>query len=188
MKQTDQQVNLLKLLEDFRKSVPALANETTRVIELVSTIPTCANRANFSPGHLTGSAWIVNGRGDKVILLRHAKLNKWLQPGGHADGDFNLHRVALREAQEETGLRSLHSISSNIFDLDIHTIPAFRNEPSHFHFDVRFAFRAAEEEPFVRSSESKDITWAPLDNLQVLTSNPAIHRMQKHWAKIADNH
>src|SRR5882672_1965365 len=74
------------------------------------------------PGHITGSAWVVNPEKTKTLLVHHAKLNKWVQPGGHADGDENILNVALREAEEETGLKDMKP-AEGIFDLDIHLIP-----------------------------------------------------------------
>lgn len=93
-------------------------------------------------GHLTGSAVVVDPRSRRTLLIHHAKLDRWLQPGGHADGDGNLAAVAWREASEETGLDDLHVVLPAI-DLDIHTIPARGDEPTHVHLDVRFLVLAA---------------------------------------------
>ena len=79
-------------------------------------------------GHFTGSAWLVSGDGARVLLTHHRKLGRWLQLGGHADGDTDLRRVALREAEEESGLHGL-AVESGIFDLDRHRIPARGDEP-----------------------------------------------------------
>ena len=73
------------------------------------------------PGHFTGSAWLVSADGTRVLLMHHRKLDRWLQPGGHADGDTDLARVALREAQEETGVADLR-VEGDIFDIDRHRI------------------------------------------------------------------
>jgi 8-oxo-dGTP pyrophosphatase MutT (NUDIX family) len=88
-------------------------------------------------GHLTGSALVVEPTSRQVLLLHHAKLRRWLQPGGHADGEGDLGRVALREATEETGLEGLRLVRPAI-DLDIHEIPARSDEPAHLHLDVRY--------------------------------------------------
>src|SRR4051812_42515904 len=92
-----------------------------RFIELLQN--TDAYQRTHLPGHITGSAWIVNSDSTKVLLVEHAKLHKWLQPGGHADGDENVLRVALKEVDEETGLTNL-SYDGQLFDIDIHSIPA----------------------------------------------------------------
>jgi 8-oxo-dGTP pyrophosphatase MutT (NUDIX family) len=89
--------------------------------------------------HITGSAWLVDPAGEKVLLTHHAKLDKWLQLGGHADGESDILAVALREAQEESGLTDLVALSAEIFDLDIHPIPG---KLPHHHYDVRFCLEA----------------------------------------------
>lgn len=133
-------------------------------------------------GHITGSAWIVNKTRDKALLTHHKKLNRWLQLGGHADGDSDIVRVSCREAEEESGLKSLRLVSNDIFDLDIHTIPARKEDPEHLHYDVRFLFEADENEELVISEESKDLKWVSYNELKTITDkNDSILRMmQKH--------
>ena len=97
-------------------------------------------RACFDDGHITGSAWVVDPAGSRLLLTHHRKLGKWLQLGGHSDGEPDTLAVALREAREESGLR-VRPISNAVLDIDIHTIPALKGEPAHLHYDVRFALR-----------------------------------------------
>ena len=115
-------------------------------------------------GHFTGSAWLVSADGERVLLTHHRKLGLWLQPGGHADGDDDLARVALREAEEETGLPGL-SIEPQIFDLDRHRIPARGSEPEHWHYDVRYVVRAGPNESFVVSEESHALAWRAMSDV-----------------------
>lgn len=129
------------------------------------------------PGHITGSAWIVDEAKRHVLLTHHAKLNRWLQPGGHADGDENVRRVALREAEEETGLHDFTSIGERIFDIDIHTIPARHDFPEHEHYDVRFLLVASRHMPLVITAESHDLRWIPLTDLARYSNEPSILRM-----------
>ena len=79
-------------------------------------------------GHVTGSAWILDGERTHALLTHHRKLNKWLQLGGHADGDPDMLRVAMREAREESSLAVIQALSEQIFDVDIHIIPVFIGE------------------------------------------------------------
>lgn len=123
------------------------------------------------PGHITGSAWIVDPSREFVLLTHHAKLNKWLQPGGHADGDENVLNVALREAQEETGLGDLVLIQNEIFDVDIHTIPLRKDFPQHLHYDVRFIFEAQKDQPLLLTDESHALAWVHVADLRKLTEN-----------------
>jgi 8-oxo-dGTP pyrophosphatase MutT (NUDIX family) len=132
------------------------------------------------PGHLTGSVWIVDKTKAHVLLTHHAKLNRWLQPGGHADGDENILGVALREAEEETGLKKLHLFHHAIFDIDIHTIPARKDFPEHRHYDVRFLLEASQEESLWISEESHGLAWKRVNELPLLTNdNSSILRMAK---------
>jgi 8-oxo-dGTP pyrophosphatase MutT (NUDIX family) len=115
----------------------------------------------------------------RVLLMHHRKLDRWLQPGGHADGDADLARVALREAREETGLSDLH-LEGGIFDLDRHRIPARANEPGHWHYDVRYLVRAGANESFVVNAESHALAWRPvLEVARDETLDASLRRMAR---------
>jgi 8-oxo-dGTP pyrophosphatase MutT (NUDIX family) len=162
---------VLKLLRSHASTVldvheSAMTAETLRFVEAH---PECLLRS-CAPGHLTGSAWIVSPDRTRTLLTHHLKLDKWLQLGGHADGDGDLLAVARREAREESGLTQLRAVGSEIFDLDRHWIPARKNDPGHYHYDLRFLFEADPAEPLVITSESKDLAWVELD--RVAESNP----------------
>ncbi len=175
------------LLDNLRQYRPIDAADTDRareILEFVAREPECADRRH-TRGHLTGSAWIVNQRGSEVLLLHHRKLRKWLQPGGHADGEMNLLAVALREAHEETGLMTLTPWTSSIFDVDIHSIPAHNDEPEHLHYDVRFAFVAQDAEPLCSNEESNSLRWVPLERVRELTDEESLLRMCRKWKERA---
>jgi 8-oxo-dGTP pyrophosphatase MutT (NUDIX family) len=130
------------------------------------------------PGHITGSAWIVDEDQSHVLLVHHKNLNRWLQPGGHADGDENVLNVAIREANEETGVFNLKRKHNTIFDLDIHPIPSRKGFPEHLHYDIRFLFEASRHEILKISEESNDLKWIDVKNVPVLCQhNPSILRM-----------
>ncbi|HZI26501.1 MAG TPA: NUDIX hydrolase [Chryseolinea sp.] len=128
------------------------------------------------PGHITGSSWILDQSRQHVLLVHHGTLNRWLQPGGHADGEENVLNVALREAQEETGLTQFKLLQDDIFDLDIHPIPARANFPDHLHYDIRFLFEADINEKIIVSDESHDVSWLALSQLTTL-NNSSLMRM-----------
>jgi len=135
-----------------------------------------------TPGHITGSAWVVSTDRQSVLLIHHRKLDRWLQPGGHADGNPNVATVALREAQEETGLHSLRLVMGlggqpSIFDVDVHGIPALGNVPEHLHYDIRFLAEAEVNEPFGNSDEVKNSQWFTLESLKLYTDSESILRM-----------
>ena len=133
-------------------------------------------------GHFTGSAWVVSADGRRTLLTHHRKLDRWLQPGGHADGDRDLARVALKEAQEETGLAGLVLEGGDIFDLDRHWIPERTGVPGHWHHDVRYVVRAGADERFVVSDESHALAWRRIDGLAADPGlDDSMRRMAARW-------
>jgi len=132
-------------------------------------------------GHLTGSAWLVDAAGTRVLLTHHRKLDRWLQLGGHADGDAYLARVSLREAEEESGLRDL-VVEADIFDLDRHRIPARGDEPEHWHYDVRHVVRATGSEDFVVGDESHALAWRDIAEIASdASADESLRRMARKW-------
>lgn len=132
-------------------------------------------------GHLTGSAWLVDATGTRALLTHHRKLGRWLQLGGHADGDVDLARVSLREAEEESGLRDL-VVEPDIFDLDRHRIPARGAEPEHWHYDVRFVVHATGSEDFVVSAESHALAWRDIADIAAdPAQDESLRRMARKW-------
>ncbi len=135
-------------------------------------------------GHFTASAWIVNRKRTHTLLTLHRKLGRWLQLGGHADGNENLLEVAMQEAQEESGLKSLCFVDETIFDLDKHIIPERPHVPQHFHFDVRYILEADLTEELIKSNESISLAWVAFDAVQdVIGYNPSILRMLEKTSK-----
>lgn len=175
-----QRTRLLDLLCSYVPGDPQDAEHKDRLIAFVAEHEDCFERS-LQVGHVTGSAWVVDESGRRVLLTHHKKLNRWIQLGGHADGDADIATVALREAIEESGLSDITPVSNAIFDIDIHTIPARGDEPEHLHYDIRFAFRAFNSDGIVVSSESHDLKWIPLDNLPAIANEPSILRMRKKW-------
>ncbi|HBY64068.1 MAG TPA: NUDIX hydrolase, partial [Solibacterales bacterium] len=128
-------------------------------------------------GHITGSAWVLDHGRTHVLLTHHQKLDKWLQLGGHADGDPDTLAVALREAREESGLSEVHPLTAGIFDVDVHLIPARKSEPEHFHYDIRHLLLADRRHPLRITSESKDLRWVPIADVARLTREESMLRM-----------
>jgi len=137
-------------------------------------------------GHFTGSAWLVSADGKRVLLTHHRKLDRWLQLGGHADGDRNLARVALKEAEEESGLSGLVLEDGALFDIDKHWIPERRDVPGHWHYDARYVVRAVGSEQFAISEESLALAWREIRDVAAAVidapdNDDSLPRMAKRW-------
>lgn len=166
---------LIRAIESYSSTYKDETIFRDQFLELLRS-PRCFHRDHL-PGHITGSAFIVDETRSLTLLTHHAKLNKWLQPGGHADGDENIFNVALREAQEETGLQNFSLVQQSLFDIDIHTIPARKDFPEHLHYDIRFLLQASRDEKFTVTEESHELAWVPLDEIHSMTGNDSIIRM-----------
>lgn len=143
----------------------------------------CFERS-LSIGHITASAWLVNKEGDKALLMHHTKLDKWFQLGGHSDGDPNTLAVAIKEAQEESGIFGIEPISTDIFDIDIHLIPANSKEAAHYHYDVRFLLRVASDEQLIQNRESKELRWIGKNRADLPTDSRSVVRMFDKWVTL----
>ena len=169
------------LLDELRAYVPADAREASmraRFVAFVAAHPDAFERA-LTIGHVTASAWIVDAARTRALLAHHRKLGKWLQLGGHADGDPDVRAAALREAREESGLSTLRFAADVIYDLDVHPIPARPGEPAHDHYDVRFAFEADPAEPLVANAESHALAWVAFDDLACYGADESVLRLAR---------
>ena len=168
-----------QLIEEYAAQHPAEMETVIWFRDFVNENPRCFERDCWA-GHVTGSAWVVDAAGSRVLLTHHRKLDRWLQLGGHSDGDPDTFEVARREAEEESGLR-VRPVGEAVFDLDVHLIPARKADPPHHHFDLRFAFRACDGEGFRVSAESHDLAWVPIVRIRDYTDEPSMLRMAAKW-------
>lgn len=155
-----------------------------RMLDLLDTRPDCFHRDAF-PAHFTGSALVVSADGSKVLLHHHRKLDRWLQFGGHCDGEEDVLSVARRETLEESGIDGLVVASGRPFDLDIHEIPPHGHEPVHFHYDVRYVLIAPEAAETKTSAESKELRWFTFGELQDWDLDPGLRRLVGKWNALA---
>jgi 8-oxo-dGTP pyrophosphatase MutT (NUDIX family) len=159
------------------RALPGAESEAlAHTLAFVEAHPDCLLRTCI-PGHLTGSAWVVSADRTRTLLTLHRKLGKWLQLGGHADGDPDLLAVALREAREESGLARIAPVSAGIYDVDRHWIPGRRGEPGHWHHDLRFLFEADPSLPLTATDESRDLAWADVSAVCSLNPEESMARM-----------
>jgi len=168
-------LNLLKQHSTVNETESGMLSE---LITFVESHDNCFDR-ELSVGHITGSAWLVNKELTHVFFTHHKKLDRWLQPGGHSDGDANTLAVSMREASEESGIEDvfIQPVMDQIFDVDIHTIPARKSEPEHKHYDIRFLLEADMNQPLRISEESNEIAWIPVEEISSLCDEESILRM-----------
>lgn len=171
---------LLTLLTNYRTHIITEAGYVEQAKRFISLHEDCFH-SELLPGHVTGSAWVVNQTRDKALMLHHKKQNQWFQPGGHADRDADIRRVALRETSEESGLdpEHIHLVSEQIFDVDIHTIPASQYGPRHDHYDIRFLLEVDDRVEIPGNDESHDIVWVPLHQAMQFNHNLSTYRMME---------
>lgn len=169
---------LLALLDRHQTRFMDEAAHMRRTRDFVLDHPDCFH-CDLWPGHVTGSAWVVSPDRCHVLLLHHGKHDQWFQPGGHADGDADILRVALRETSEETALDSSHIrlVSGEIFDVDQHTIPASHRGPRHEHYDIRFLVEMDDDLDIPGNAESHEILWVRLEDVARFNNNRSTHRM-----------
>lgn len=172
---------LLTLLRQHvsERRTAADANEaamTAQTIAFVETHPDCFERSLLE-GHVTGSAWILSPDRQTVLLIHHRQLDRWFQPGGHADGNPDIAAVALQEAYEETGLTDVRLVSPQIFDVDVHPIPERGEVPAHLHYDIRFQCVSNNKILFGESREVKNVGWVSLTEAERLADSESISRM-----------
>lgn len=176
------QQQVLNLLNQYVEAEPENQHSKALLIKFAEAHENCCERT-LNVGHFTGSCWLVSKDGQRVLLTHHKKLERWLQLGGHADGDSDLAQVALREAEEESGLIDL-SVEPEIFDLERHAIPARGSDPEHFHHDVRFVVHAHGSENFIVSDESHALAWRNISELvDDGDAEESIRRMARKWLK-----
>lgn len=169
-------MHIKKALSLYRLHNPGEKTLVENFFSLLESAPRCFYK-DFYKGHFTGSALVADTTLTKVVMIHHKKLGKWVQLGGHADGNPDLLAVALKEVREESGLHSFTRVYANIFDLDIHRIPETEYEPEHYHYDVRYLLLNRGEEVITNSEESYNVKWIPLDVIDRYTREESICKM-----------
>lgn len=166
-----------------------------RICRLVEAHADCFDRM-CRPGHITGAAWIISSDRRRYLLTHHRKLDRWLQLGGHADGQYFVDEVALREAREESGLHDFDFVPIHgeliPFDIDVHDIPERRDaegrvvEDAHEHHDIRFLLIARDDGDIRISDESHDLAWLTPEEVQQHTDEESILRMLRKALELLD--
>ena len=162
--------NLINEIKKYTPKDEVEKNDVKKIIEFLDNNKNCFSRINLK-GHITASAIIMHNNGN-VLLNHHKKLDKWIFWGGHSDGDVNSLNVAKREVAEECGITDLNDLGGKIFDIDIQIIPEniTKNEPQHYHYDIRFLF-IVNSNYFSLSKESIDAKWVSIDQAEQMVIN-----------------
>jgi len=178
--------NLQKALENYTPFNEKESQHLQKILAFLKSDDNNYDRSNLS-GHITGSGYLFNTDFSKVLLTHHKFLNKWLMFGGHSDGDENTFNVATRETCEESGINNFQPIQNSIFDVDTHRIPENKkkNEPEHYHYDIRFAF-STDNEQFIISDESNELRWFTLEEFMQLDRSECGQRIAQKWRALRD--
>lgn len=170
-------MTFLDQLRSYAPSDEAEAMHRQRMVNLLTVAADPFSRAHFEPGHFTASCYIVDAAG-RILLHHHRGLDRWLQMGGHVEPGESTALAALREGSEESGLADLALVADDIFDLDIHGIPAAKGEPDHDHFDVRYLARTSAPETItIDRAESNELAWMTLERAAELMPGSESHRV-----------
>lgn len=158
---------LRTLLERLDPADALEREHRARIVALLDRAADPFDREQFAPGHVTASAFVLDPARERLLLILHAKLGRWLQPGGHVESDDpSVCAAAQREVLEETGLHvsAGDALGARLLDVDVHQIPARAAMPAHEHFDVRFAFEAVQTEACA-GSDATQARWVPIAEL-----------------------
>jgi len=187
---SDPRAFLLTLIKNYKAHDEHEQASRKKFLDLLTNHPECFEN-HCTDGHITASGVVIDPEHTKILLMHHARLNIWLQPGGHSDGHMNPFATSLREVMEETGLRNLtfHRKSPYIFDLDVHPIPKDRTlDIPHDHYDIRTLFIADPAESVTINRESHDIKWIPLEDLPKYNNEPPLARMLEKVKALKRHH
>lgn len=187
--------SLKKLLQNYHPSDPAEKITKQKMLIFLDQYPECFHRS-LEVGHFTASAWLFSNDQTQALLLHHAKLNGWFQLGGHCDGNPDVLAVAIKEAQEESGIENIVPISTEIFDIDIHAVPATSTSPTssgfansrekaHDHYDVRFLLKVVGPAKIIQNHESKELRWIGKNSKELPTQSRSVIRMFDKWLESA---
>ena len=170
-------INTYKMLERYEPLYPEEFISKEKMLEFLIACDDCFLRS-CRVGHFTSSAFLLNKNMTHVCLMHHTKLDKWMQLGGHCDGDYDILNVAIKEAQEESGIKNIKPIKEEIFDIDVHLIPPNINDEAHYHFDIRFLLHAYDDDTLIKNHESQELRWVKSNDKDVPEN---VFRMFKKW-------
>jgi len=174
---------LLALLDAYQPHDPDEKNHKETIAAFVRDNPDCFERT-LTSGHITASSWLLNKDKTHALLLHHKKLDRWLQLGGHCDGDPDTLAVAIKEAQEESGILNIEPLFCAIFDVDVHLIPETPKAAAHYHYDIRFLLHVTSNEMVIQNNESNALQWISKELHALPTNERSVTRMFEKWCAL----
>ena len=180
--------SFLVVLETYGRLNPEDHDRVETICDFVERHEDCFWRSCLE-GHVTASSWIVSPDRSHFLLVHHRRLGRWLQPGGHADGETDTAAVALREAREESGLHGIRFLPVADrplpFDVDVHSILATGSVPAHSHYDIRYLLEAETLGPLrVSFEEAHDVRWFGYDEVEEVLAEESLSRMARKAREI----
>lgn len=162
---------LHRLLGTYQPSTSPEARHLASILELLATKPSAFDRGEYRPGHITASAFVVHPSEPAAALMKHRKIGRWLQPGGHVEPhDVDIESAARREVLEEIGITELSSFG--VTDVDVHVFPERADQPQHLHLDVRIGFIAGSDR-LIDGGESDGVRWTTFEEMQQMEESLA---------------
>lgn len=160
-------MNLRKQIENYIPYNAQEEKDKELILRYMDTFDNLLTRDNEF-AHFTASAWLVNKERTKVLMVYHNIYQSWSWVGGHADGNPDLLRVAIREAKEETGLKQVAPVLEDIFSIEILGVSAHekrgKHVAAHVHLNATFLLEADEQEALrIKQDENSAVKWFPLD-------------------------
>lgn len=158
------------------------------ILKCINTFDDVLTRNN-EIAHMTSSAFVINKSRDKVLMIYHNIYNSWSWTGGHTDGDNDLLKVAIKELEEETGVKDIKILLSSIFSLDVLQVKSHIKKgmyvSPHLHLSVAYLIEANEEEKLVvKEDENSGVKWIPIDKLYEFTKKEP--HMQELYIKFIE--
>lgn len=166
--------NLLEIIEGYKPKDEQEEADKKIMLAFIREYDNCLLRDN-KIAHFTASSWIVNSDRTKVLMIYHNIYKNWAWTGGHADGDEDLRKVALKEAIEETGVRNIFALSQEPLSLETLCVNSHYKKgifvPSHLHFNVTYLLQADEKEGLrIKADENSGVKWVELEQAPLITA------------------
>jgi 8-oxo-dGTP pyrophosphatase MutT (NUDIX family) len=176
-------MNWITPIKEYLTCCEQEVKDKDSIIKCFETFEDILTRDN-SIAHVTSSAFVVNHNRDKVLMVYHNIFDSWSWTGGHADGDENLLQVAMKEVQEETGIKSAIPVSNDILSLDMIPVRGHRKNgvyvSPHLHISIAYLLEADEKEPLViKPDENSGVQWIPVTEIETYSSEPHMKKIYR---------